>query len=104
MLYVRLTLREFSYFVVLWFGLFFWRRGWVYYPSYADLRHVHNSTNSSKVLAIAAEFQEAGHESWIVDDAEEAVMRARLPTRNTPAHGDAVSFRDFCLYAEEGRS
>lgn len=76
----------------------------VYYPSYADLRHVHNSTNSSKVLAIAAEFQEAGHESWIVDDAEEAVMRARLPTRNTPAHGDAVSFRDFCLYAEEGRS
>ena len=57
------------------------------------------------MLEIAAEFEEAGHESWEVDAAEEAAMRNQIPTRTAGAGGGCmaqVTFRDFCLYAEYG--
>ena len=54
------------------------------------------------VLTIAAEFEDAGHESWLVDDAERAMMQDLLPTRTEPPQLSHVTFRDFCLYAEEG--
>lgn len=63
-----------------------------------DMERVHNTA-----LAIAAEFRPAGHESGIVDDAEdlEAVWcRKAVKTPNS----DVVLFRDLYLYAEEGRS
>lgn len=43
-----------------------------------DMERMNNTA-----LAIAAEFRPAGHESWIVDDAEEANDAGRLLKRQT---------------------